>query len=219
MTYYLGGREVTLELSEDYLLPSAQLEHFWDINKRSLFNYMAQCMYGIRGTVTDQETGDPLRARIEVINHDSAYSVVYSSGSHGDYYRLIREGVYDLVITANGYFNDTVTDVNVTNYQASYLNVQLESWPLSVGETRIPELRLYPNPSSGILYLEPVHLPPGELSLNILSPDGRILISKKLNWQGGPVEFDIGRLENGMYFVQATLHSHRMVERLLLIGP
>ena len=115
VNYYLGGREVTLELSTEYLLASGQLEHFWNINVRSLFNYMAQCMYGIRGIVTDLDSGDPLLARIEVIDHDSTYSAVYSSASHGDFYRLIKEGVYDLAITANAYFGDTIYGVNVSD--------------------------------------------------------------------------------------------------------
>lgn len=219
ISYYLGGREVTLELSMDYLLPSDELEHYWNINERSLFNYLAQCMYGIRGIVTDQDTGDPLRARIEVIDHDSAYSVVYSSASHGGFYRLIKEGVYDLAITSDGYFDDTIRGVSVTDYQASYLNVQLESWPLSVREIPLPTLQLYPNPSSGILYLEALHLPPGELRLDILSLDGKTLISKKLIWQGEALPLDMHGLENGMYFVQVTSHAHRMIDRVLIIGP
>lgn len=219
ISYYLGGREVTLELYDYYLMPSDELEHHWNINKRSLLNYMAQCLYGIRGTVSDQETGDPLRARIEVIDHDSAYSMVYSSEFHGDFYRLIKEGVYDLAITANGYFDDTLTSINVTDYQATYLNVEMESWPLSVRETKVPELRLFPNPSSGILYVEPENVPPGELILTIHSLDGRILISKKLFWQGGALELDINQLENGMYFVKTSLHSHEMVNSLLVINP
>ena len=105
LNYHLGGREVTLELSMDYLLPSDQLELYWNINQRSLFNYMAQCLYGIRGTVTDQDSGDPLQARVEIIGHDRAYSVIHSSKEHGDFYRLIKEGDYELLITSNGYFD------------------------------------------------------------------------------------------------------------------
>ncbi len=219
VNYYLGGREVTLELSMEYLLPSDQLEHFWNINQRSLFNYMAQCMYGIRGTVTDLESGDPLQARIEVINHDSAYSVVQSSKSHGDFYRLIKEGIYDLVITAKGYFDDTITGVTVTDYQATTLQVQLESWPVSVPETETPEFRIYPNPSSGILFVEASNLPPGELIVSIHSLDGKILLTKSLAWQGEAIELDIAQLENGFYFVQGSMHSHRMVKSLLVINP
>jgi hypothetical protein len=219
INHYLGGREVTLELSLEYLLPSDQLEQSWNINHRSLFNYMAQCMYGIRGTVTDLDSGDPLRARIEVLDHDSAYSMVYSFTEHGDFYRLIKEGVYDLYFTANGYYDQTITGVSVTDYQATTLQVQLESWPVSVPENETPDFHLYPNPSSGLLYIEPVHLPPGELILTIHSLEGKALITKKLFWQGEALVLDIGQLENGIYLVRSSMSSHQMVHRLLVIGP
>jgi len=71
VNYYLGGREVTLELSEVQRLESEELERHWDINERSLINYMAQATYGIRGRITDQHTDDPLLARVVVLNHDT----------------------------------------------------------------------------------------------------------------------------------------------------
>ena len=49
VNYYLEGREVTLELSTGLRLGSNHLEEHWNINRRSLLNYMAQCTYGIRG--------------------------------------------------------------------------------------------------------------------------------------------------------------------------
>jgi len=214
--YYLGGREMTLELSIEQRLLSDELERHWNINHRSLFNYMAQCTYGIRGTVTDQESGDPLKARIEVLGHDSDNSWVYSSETHGDFYRLLKEGVFDLKITANNYFDKITTGVTVTDYQATTLEVQLESWPVSVPETKTPEFRLYPNPSSGILFLEPSNLPPGELILTIHSLDGKMLMNKTWSWQGGALELDISQLENGLYIVQSRIHSHLMVRRLVV---
>jgi len=217
VNYYLGGREVTLELSTDYLLPSTLLEEYWIINTRSLFNYMAQCLYGIRGTVSDQDSGDPLGARIEVLDHDSAYSVIYSSESHGDFYRLIKEGSYNVRVTAPGYYGDTLKDVVVSDYQATYLDVELESWPTGVPLHEAPELRLYPNPASGTLYLEPMHLPPGELTLDIHSLDGRIWISRRISWQGEALEVDINGLENGLYVVRISTPGFRMVKRMVVI--
>ena len=50
VNYYLGGREVTLELSDEFLLPSVELEHHWNINQRSLTNSLNSvgilCRYG-----------------------------------------------------------------------------------------------------------------------------------------------------------------------------
>jgi len=219
VNYHLGGREVTLELSLDYLLPAFRLEEYWNINERSLFNYMAQCLYGIRGSITDLDTGDPVQARIEVLDHDSAYSVVYSSESHGDFYRLIKEGSYDLRFTAPGYLGDTLRDVEVIDYQATYLDVKLKSQSSIVPRNEAPDFRLYPNPASHILYLEPVNLPPGALSLSIHSLDGRTWIRKELPWHGEALETDISRLENGLYIVRLSAPSQQIVRRLLVIDP
>ncbi len=221
INYYLGGREVTLELSMEQRLSSDELQRHWDLNHRSLINYMAQCTYGIRGTVTDLDSGDPLLARIELLNHDTEQdrSMIYSSADHGDYYRLIHEGAYDLKVTANNYYEKIIHNVSVTDYQATYLDVQLESWPTNVPDPETPGFRLYPNPSSGRVYIEPTHLPSGELILTVHSPDGRVVMSRKLFWQGQALEADISQLENGIYFVRISMHSHQIVHRLLLIEP
>ena len=202
-------------------LVSDELERHWNLNQRSLINYMAQCTYGIRGTVTDLVSGGPLQARIEVINHDLDHdrSQVYSSADHGDFYRLIKEGDYDLLVTANGYFDQTIRNVSVLDYQATHLNIQMESYTASVPENETPGFRLYPNPSSGKVYLEPANLDPGELILTIHSLDGKVVLTKKLFWQGEAMEIDVTQLENGMYFVQASMHSHRIVHSLLVIDP
>jgi len=221
VNYYLGGREVTLELSLVQRLTSDELERHWDINRRSLINYMAQCTYGIRGTVTDAVSGDPLLARIEVLNHDSEQdrSWIYSSADYGDFYRLIKEGIYDLKVTANGHFDKIISGVSVTDYQATNLDVELEAWPSSLEETGSPDFRLYPNPSAGRIFIEPSYAAHGDLILNILSVDGRLMMNRKLSWMGGALEADISQLKKGIYFVQIDLDSYRMVQKLLVVDP
>jgi hypothetical protein len=221
INYYLGGREVTLELSMVKKLESEELERHWNLNQRSLINYLSQSTFGIRGTVTDRDSHEPLQARIEVLNHDQDHdrSQVYSSARHGDFYRFLKEGDYDLLITANGYFDQTIPNVAVVDYQATYLNVEMESWPSGANPREIPEFRLYPNPSSGLISIEPVNLPPGQLVVSILSLEGKLLISKQFTWQGEALVMDLGQLENGLYLVQSSMHSYRKLHRLLVIGP
>jgi len=155
VNWYLEGREVTLELSNEKLLSSDYLDQFWNKNKRSLLNYMSQCMYGIRGMVTDEESGEAVRALIHVLDHDSTYSEVHSSADHGDFYRLIKEGIYDLKASAPGYISDTLLDIVVTDYQATVVQIALVKDPKtgiepSGGEF---ELRLYPNPAHERIYI------------------------------------------------------------------
>ncbi len=96
VTHYLEGREITLELSSIYQLGSGLLDEYWQKNHRSLLNYMAQCMYGIRGKVTDSGTGFPVSAQVEFSAGDPYHSVVHSSARHGDFYKPLEEGSYDL---------------------------------------------------------------------------------------------------------------------------
>ncbi len=81
VTYYLEGRELTLELSNDYRLESELLDEYWMKNERSLLNYMAQCKYGIRGRVSDLQSGLPLAALVEIPDHDQYQSAVHSSST------------------------------------------------------------------------------------------------------------------------------------------
>lgn len=209
VNYYLGGREVTLELSEEYLLESEFLEEYWNINQRSLLNYMAQCMYGIRGWIRDSETGDPVVATVQIPGHDSACSVVRSSPDHGDFYRLIKEGTYDLVITAPGYLNDTIRDVSVTDYAATYLDIRLEQDPKAgITQQRMPEFRLYPNPATGQLYLEPGGMAHGPLEIRIYSVEGQLLQYHQLYYAGQPLVIQIDGLSSGLHIIRAVCEEH-----------
>jgi hypothetical protein len=217
IVYYLGGHEVTLELYNDFLLPSSELENHWNINQRSLLNYMSQCLYGIRGTVTDQETGHPVRARLFVQDRDSAFSAIHSSAGHGDFYRLIEEGVYDLVFSAPGHLNDTAFDVEVTNYQATLLNIQLKSNGLQVTPPEAPAFRLYPNPAVYHVMVEPLNMAKGKLELSVVAIDGRRMIHRILDYHGSGFAVSTAQLEPGIYLVRCTQGTRSEVQRLMVI--
>ncbi len=119
MTYFQQCREVTMEVSSQKLLSTDSLRDYWNYNKQSLFNYMEQALYGIRGIVTD-ENGGPLEAMVEIEAHDSDLdsSMVFTDPDVGDYHRMIEQGTYNVIFSAYGYFTDTVENVTV-NYDDS----------------------------------------------------------------------------------------------------
>ncbi len=125
VTYYNHGRELTLEISNTKMPSGSLLPNFWNYNYRSLLNYIRQSLYGIRGTVTDATTGEPLVAKIEVLNHDQKNSEVYSMLPHGNFHRPILAGTYNLKVTAPGYPPMEVTGVTLQNYQTVYLDIQM----------------------------------------------------------------------------------------------
>lgn len=201
--YYLEGREVTLELYDDFRLSSDLLEEYWGKNHRSLLNYISQCTYGIRGVITDRLTGNPIRARVSIQGHDSAYSVVHSSAAHGDFYRLIKEGVYDLVISAYGYLSDTATAVSVTDYKATFLNVELEQDPFAGVPANRPGLSfsIYPNPSTGDLYVATRDPLSGPVHMRIYSIDGKEHLHRIFTSFDNPVRLSLDHLPGGLYLI------------------
>ncbi len=137
VTWYARGREITMEISDIKHPPPGMLPDYWEYNRRSLLNYMEQAMFGVRGQVTDMATGEPVRARVEMLSHDAVYSRVYSDPSTGWYFRLIEQGFHDLLFSADGYISDTVS-VQVRNRETERIDVSL-----------VPGYTLSPGPEDG----------------------------------------------------------------------
>ncbi|MFC1734307.1 M14 family zinc carboxypeptidase, partial [candidate division KSB1 bacterium] len=125
MNYFHYCREVTMEISLTKLLPQNQLISHWNYNFRSLLNYLEQCLYGIRGIVSDSITGLPLQAKVFISSHDTDSSHVYSSLPVGNYHRLLYTGSYNVSYTAPGYIPKTINNINVINYYTTVVDVQL----------------------------------------------------------------------------------------------
>jgi PKD repeat protein len=119
MQWWNQCREFTVELSSVKLIPDAQLISHYNYNIRSLLNYMEASLYGIRGIVTDNCTGQPIRAKVFVNAHDYDSSFVYSSADVGNYHRPISPGTYSLTFSAPGYASQTITGVNVASYSST----------------------------------------------------------------------------------------------------
>ena len=124
MNYFKHCREFTLELSDDKTPNPQDLPAFWDANHPSFYNYMEQSLYGLRGIITDSITGLPIKARVEIANHDVDSSHVYSNMPIGNYHRYIYQGNYSFTFSKSGYHSKTI-NASILNNNTSYLNVQL----------------------------------------------------------------------------------------------
>ena len=125
MNYFHGSREVTIELSNTKLLNSALLPAHWEYNRVSLFYWLRQANYGIRGIVTDSTTGEPVAATVTVIGRDAASSKVFSDPDIGDYYRMLQPGTYSLQFYAEGYDTLLIMDISVAADSATVVNAEL----------------------------------------------------------------------------------------------
>jgi len=126
MTFFHGGREVTIELSEAHLLPADELDDLWQWNRRALLDFIAHAHEGIRGVVTDPN-GTPLAATIEVLGVDREEdgSTVRTDPAIGDYHRLLLPGLYNLRIEARGFRPHEIHGIAVSDGEATTVDVVL----------------------------------------------------------------------------------------------
>lgn len=128
MNYWHQCREVTMEISTTKLLAVENLNNYWNYNKQSLLNYINECLYGIRGIVKNT-SNIPLKAMIDIISHDDEgdSSMVFTDPDNGNYHRLIEKGTYDMVVSADGYVNDTTTNLVVNWKEITWKNITLRT--------------------------------------------------------------------------------------------
>lgn len=141
--------EITLELGCDKYPPASQLEQEWGRNKDALIEFTWQAHSGVKGMVTD-ENGKPLaNAIVSVVNvtDDGLKRIKHdvTTDRHGDYYRLLTPGSYEVSVIYPGYVRKsryvTVTKSNYT--PATQIDFSLE-----------PKTRQYYNDELSDQYLD-----------------------------------------------------------------
>lgn len=124
MNYFQHCREVTAEISSTKLYPSEQLPDLFQYNKAALLGYLTEGLHGIHGTVKNA-LGQPLAAKIEVLNHDEDNSEVYTSEETGFFARYLKAGTYTLKISAAGYADAFLTDITINDGEKKYYSLIL----------------------------------------------------------------------------------------------
>jgi len=117
-----GCAHMTIEVSNPHWPAPEQLPVYWEQNWESMIAYMEQIQQGIRGLVTDSQTGNPVEAFITV---DDNPIEVFTDPDIGDFYRLLLPGTYTLNIEAYGYDSVSIPDVTVTSGQLTRMDVAL----------------------------------------------------------------------------------------------
>ena len=220
-TYFLNGRETTIELDVSKITPEAELDQLWNYNYRSFINYMAQVLYGIHGSVTDADNEtQAVPAMVTIVGYDLDNSMVYSDSIHGFYARLLNEGTYDLTFSADGYFDQTVSGVAVSNYRTTRLDIALVKNTSAVsGPSEAPfQLSIFPNPARGYANLTLELETEATVALHIIDLNGRIV------FQTAPEKFGVGTIEKsleldflepGSYIIQLEVNGQMLRNRLI----
>ncbi len=122
MNYWHHCREMTLEVSDVMLVATENLIAHWNYNREAILTYMELVFKGFYGTVTNS-SGQPLNATITIVGHDKDNSQVVTNSTHGNYYRMIEPGTYNVTFSASGYSNVVVNGVVIGAGESKILNV------------------------------------------------------------------------------------------------
>jgi hypothetical protein len=145
VTGFLHGREVTIELDNDYITPAGDLLPLWDYNKRSLLNYMEEAIYGMGGYVKDYYTDTPVPAKIELTGHDDEYSVTLADTVTGYFRRPLAAGTWTLQVTAAGYDTLLLPEVITHDHDLTWLVIRMGG-PASRDDHPASVMKIWPNP-------------------------------------------------------------------------
>jgi hypothetical protein len=211
VTYSMNGREVTVELDQDFVTPASDLNNIWQYNYRSLLGYLENAMYGIHGQVIDALNNDPVPARIFIEEYDKDSSQVYSDTLSGFFTRFLLPGSYDLTFTAEGYRDTTISNIVVIQRQRTDLIVKI-SPDLNPSDTTNPAKPLfYPNPGSIIIKAVLPENIRGEVNIRMFNLTGKNVSDYDIEASDrNPIRLDVSRLKAGIYFVVFTNKDSRL---------
>ena len=122
-----GDHEVLVEVSNQKWPPAADLPRFWGNNLESMLAYMERVHEGVRGIVTDEETGAPLVATIRI---DTSPHPTHTDPEVGDYHRVVAPGTYQLTVSAPFYETEVFTGVAVATGLSTVVDAQLMPSPV-----------------------------------------------------------------------------------------
>jgi Zinc carboxypeptidase len=210
MTWELHGREVTIELDDQYITPAPQLPLLWQNNWHSLLGYLENALYGIHGLVRDINTHSPLPARVFINGHDKDSSQVYSDTLTGKFIRFLSPGSWNLTFSAAGYRDTTVSTV-VVSLQKTDLIIDMVQGVSDVEKTKTGNpLLLYPNPSTNTIHALPPDIITGNINVRIINQAGMIINEYNTEFIDGiPIVIDIKSLLAGTYTIVFTNTSTR----------
>jgi len=206
VTWELHGREVTIELDDQYVTPAAQLSLLWQNNWHSLLGYMENALYGIHGMVRDSITQKPVAAKVFINGYDKDSSQVYSDTISGKFERFLSPGLWNLSFSAKGYWPVTISNINVTNRQRTDLIVDMNPTANKVENPASQSaLVLYPNPASEIISTIPPDGLNGKVNIRIFNATAILVADYRMEiTRGIPLIIDVKLLPSGTYTILFT---------------
>ena len=205
ITWELQGREVTIELDDQYVTPEPQLPILWQNNYHSLLEYLGNALYGIHGKVISASTSLPVPAEVFIAGHDIDSSQVYSDTITGNFVRFLSPGSWNITFSAEGYRDTTLTDVIVHTGQRTDLTVLMTPMQVPEDTTSYITAKIYPVPASTEIKILLPNEFSGSVSLKIYDISGRLMKNFDTEYNPGiPIVTDIFSLPAGIYSIIIT---------------
>lgn len=219
-----GCIDLTIEHSSVKWPSASTLPGFWDDNRESFLHVLAAAHFGVNGVVSDSLSGDPVAATVTVTGNTMS---VTTDPAHGDYYKLLDSGTYELTFVAEGYRPKTIAGVSTTWGTPTVLDVQLAptASPVPRVDQRRTAVAVWPNPfnpGTRVTLTVPVA---GAVSLGVYDLQGRLvrsLLAGQYEAGDHPVAWD-GRTDSGnavpsgVYFARALTDAGPATAKLLLV--
>lgn len=97
-------------------------EDIYDKNNEAMLAVIEHAGYGIKGKITNAQTGEPVAAVVFIDD----YYPRFSDPIVGDYHKYMTSGTYSIRVIANGYLPTTVDNVSVQNENVTEQDIELE---------------------------------------------------------------------------------------------
>ncbi|MCH3924754.1 MAG: T9SS type A sorting domain-containing protein [Bacteroidales bacterium] len=210
-TYFLHCREVTVEVSDDFMPQSSNLPNYWTYLKSSLFTFLSWCNKGFDGVCYDSLTNERLYdVKIEIINHDRDNSEVYSN-NNGYYFRPIENGTYNVSFSKQGYLSKTMT-INYSNSNMLHQNVFLTkaSSNNTISKTN-NDVFIYPTLCKNTLNIKTYC----KSKYEIFDLQGRKIIKGNLNNNDNII--DLSNLNKGQYIIKVINADKQYTKQISVI--
>jgi hypothetical protein len=206
VTWELHGREITIELDDDFITPVYDLQELWDNNRRSLLGFVENALFGIHGHVTDAENGNPVPAMILVKGHDKDRSESYADSTSGSFVRFLSPGIWELSLSAAGYRDTTISDVIAGAYEKTNLAVRMKRIINGIDTSETDRPVLYPNPARGVVKAELSGNMSGHINIRIFNSAGvKLSDYDDFYTDGIPLYLNVTDLPGGIYIIRFTL--------------
>lgn len=216
VTYFLGGRELTIELYNVKTTPESLIYELWETNKNSFINFIRQANYGIHGFVSDSITGEALEAELIIPGYDNRNSQVYSDPDREGYFaRYLKEGNYYLQFRAEGYNDYIIENFLVTDYQKQLVSIEMV--PVAEKYTSLL-VELFSDPFKPEIQLKIENPVSQDMHVQVFDLQGRLVLNEKYRIPAGynTIQFP-DKLKNGIFIIRLQFENENKIFKVLRI--